>query len=143
MHGELVKLNAPLVVLDDLLISRVKRSDIDYQQVNRMLADYGYDCYVLDENNKKEVVIWGAGKQTEALLSNERFNSLYNVAYLVDNTPSKIGTQMDGYDIFSPEVLMQDNKKVLISAVQNSVLIKRKFLELGLKMEDLVKDMII
>lgn len=38
---------------------------------------------------------------------------------------------------------MQDNKKVLISAVQNSVLIKRKFLELGLKMEDLVKDMII
>lgn len=143
MHGELVKLNAPLVVLDDLLISRVKRSDIDYQQVNRMLDDYGYDCYVLDENNKKEVVIWGAGKQTEALLSNERFNSLYNVAYLVDNTPSKIGTKMDGYDIFSPEVLMQDNKKVLISAVQNSVLIKRKFLELGLKMEDLVKDMII
>ncbi|KYN86705.1 hypothetical protein ATY35_13390 [Vibrio cidicii] len=143
MHGELVKLNVPLVILDDLLVSRVRKSNIDYIKVNKWLKSYNFEEYILDEESKKEIVIWGAGKQTEILLGNKRFNSLYNVAYIVDNTPNKIGSKINGYNIYSPEVLVNDNKSVLISAVQNSAAIKKKYIELGLNESNLIKNMIL
>ncbi|KGK23236.1 hypothetical protein DC58_00145 [Vibrio navarrensis] len=143
MHGELVKLNVPLVILDDLLVSRVRKSNINYIKVNKWLKSYNFEEYILDEESKKEIVIWGAGKQTEILLGNKRFNSLYNVAYIVDNTPNKIGSKINGYNIYSPEVLVNDNKSVLISAVQNSAAIKKKYIELGLNESNLIKNMIL
>ncbi|NVC43645.1 hypothetical protein FC653_21755 [Vibrio vulnificus] len=143
MHGELVKLNVPLVILDDLLVSRVRKSNVDYIKVNNWLKSYNFGEYISDEKSKKEIVIWGAGKQTEILLGNKRFNNLYNVAYIVDNTKSKIGSKINGYDIYSPEVLVNDNKSVLISAVQNSAAIKKKYIELGLNESNLIKNMIL
>ncbi|MGL0959776.1 glycosyltransferase [Vibrio vulnificus] len=143
MHSELVKLNVPLVILDDLLVSRVRKSNIDYIKVNSWLRLYNFEEYILDENSKREIVIWGAGKQTEILLGNERFNKLYNIAYIVDNTKSKIGSKINGYNIYSPEVLVNDNKSVLISAVQNSAVIKKKYIELGLNESNLIKNMIL
>ncbi|RZQ19125.1 hypothetical protein, partial [Vibrio vulnificus] len=133
----------PLVILDDLLVSRVRKSNVDYIKVNSWLRLYNFEEYILDENSKKEIVIWGAGKQTEILLGNERFNNLYNVAYIVDNTKSKIGSKINGYNIYSPEVLVNDNKSVLISAVQNSAVIKKKYIELGLNESNLIKNMIL
>ncbi|EHI9243094.1 hypothetical protein J9100_004443 [Vibrio vulnificus] len=143
MHSELVKLNVPLVILDDLLVSRVRKSNVDYIKVNSWLRLYNFEEYILDENSKREIVIWGAGKQTEILLGNERFNKLYNVAYIVGNTKSKIGSKIKGYNIYSPEILVNDNKSVLISAVQNSAVIKKKYIELGLNESNLIKNMIL
>ena len=69
--------------------------------------------------------------------------SLYNIKYLVDNTPSKIGTQLFGYDIYSPDELSNRNEDVLISAVQYSAQIKKKYISMGLDESRIVKDLIL
>ena len=143
LYIKLSKLGAPLVFLDDLLVTRVKSSKINYSKVDEYFIENGFQELVSSNSPPREVVIWGAGMQTEALLSSQRFNEKYKVAYLVDNTPQKVGTKLKGYEILDPGVLRQDDKKVIISAVQNSRIIRQKYLMLGLSPQNLLSDMLL
>ncbi len=48
-----------------------------------------------------------------------------------------------GYKVKDPETLSESNAPVLISAVQNSPIIYKKYIELGLEESRLIKGLII
>ncbi|QFT08551.1 glycosyltransferase [Vibrio sp. THAF190c] len=143
LYGLLSDNNVPLVFLDDLLRLRIKNSKLNYDKLYDLISKYDYPQFSRDKNVKKDIVIWGAGRQTIYLLKDKHFMSLYNIKYLVDNTPSKIGTQLFGYDIYSPDELSNRNEDVLISAVQYSAQIKKKYISMGLDESRIVKDLIL
>lgn len=143
MHYLLSEQNVPLVFLDDLLRLRIKNSLLNYDELSNIITHYGYKTLGKKSHNKKKIVIWGAGRQTDYLLNDKHFLSLYEVKYLVDNTPEKIGSKLLNYDIYEPSKLIGNEEKVLISAVQYSSQIKKRYLELGLDINNIVTDLII
>lgn len=143
MHGLLVEQNVPLVFIDDLLRLRIKNSTLNYEYLSDILSKTKYSRFSNHPSSKKKIVIWGAGRQTDYLLNDTRFLTLYDVLYIVDNTSEKIGTTFLGIKIYEPSKLINKNEKVLISAVQNSAKMKLKYIELGLDLNDLVTDLII
>lgn len=61
-------------------------------------------------NKDKKIVIFGTGAQSERFI--KYFN--INVAYFVDNSPSKIGIEINERAVHSPKVLKNDMDNILI-----------------------------
>lgn len=143
LHGLLTQAKASLVFLDDLFMARLKPTNINYQYISDKLATLGYSSLSPSVNKQTNIVIWGAGKQTEYLLKNTHFREQYRVVYIVDDTPSKIGTQFRGFDILSPEELVHNDYPILISASQSTSIIMQRCQTLGLKPTRIVRDLIV
>lgn len=143
LYGMLIKLNVRLVFFDDLLRTRLEDVTQDMERISQKLEELGYNDILADQNKLKNIVIWGAGNQTKNLLTTTTFFKNANIAYLVDNTPPKIGTVFMGYQVYDPAKLKENDFPILISAVQASPKILVEFKKLGLDESRIIKSLII
>ncbi|WP_172413503.1 glycosyltransferase [Lebetimonas natsushimae] len=134
---------ANIVFLDDLLRQRLKIDDNKYNELIKKLKNYGYDEFLFNPNLYKKVIIWGAGVQTKQLLTNSYLIKKTEIAYIVDDTSSKIGKNFFGYPVYSSNKLVDDNYPIIISASQNTPLIIKKFNKLGINKNRLIEKVII
>ena len=142
LYGLLVKLNVRLVFFDDLLRNRLHSSK-DFKKISARLNELGYHDILANPSILENIVIWGAGNQTKNLLTTTEFFKSAKIAYLVDDTPSKIGTKLMGYDIYEPSRLKDNNYPVVISAVQASPQILEQFKKLNLDENRIIKSLIL
>ncbi len=143
LYGLLIKLNVRLVFFDDLLRDRFENISKEYNKIYSRLKELGYSDILADRQKLKNIVIWGAGNQTKRLLETSNFFKYTNILYLVDNTTSKIGTKLLGYDIYDPKILKNSEYPVLIVASQNSSKILDQYKDLGLDESKIIKGLVI
>jgi FlaA1/EpsC-like NDP-sugar epimerase len=103
----------------------------------------GLEDALADEGRYESIVIWGAGRQTEKLFRASHFLKVVKVAFLVDNTPDKVGGTFNGLDVVAPDELLKSDLPVLVSAVQASPKILEEFYGLGLDESRLIRSLVI
>lgn len=143
LYGLLVEQNVRLVFFDDLLRSRFDDITEELDLISNRLKEIGFSNILADNNKLNNIVIWGAGNQTKNLLSRTKFFRNADIAFIVDNTQSKIGEQFMGYEVYSPSKLKENEYPILISAVQSSPKIMEQFIEYGLDQNRLIKKLIL
>lgn len=86
----------------------------------------------MDDNNKCELVIWGAGKFYHRLKSEIMH---LNIKYIVDNNPSLQGTRIDGIEIISAEKLNNVAFSYVVIFVKDNQMVRqitKQLLEKGI-----------
>ncbi len=143
LYGYLLKAKCKWIFLDDLLRQRLYLNKEIFNKLKRRLFEIGLKDIMFDPNLYESIVIWGAGFQTSRLLEKSISLQKANIEYIIDETPSKIGKKFMDFDIKDPQNLLKEEKPVLISAVQNSPIILKRFFEKGLKEENLIKELVL
>ncbi|MCG3665685.1 glycosyltransferase [Aliarcobacter butzleri] len=144
LYSELSKEGVRYIFFDDLLRMRLfKISPSLYNKIIFTLENEGYNKILANQDNYKEIVIWGAGTQTKFLMENSMFFKDVNIKYIVDNTPSKINTKFMGINVYPESKLLEDNYPILISAVQSSPRILDSFYKMGLDKNRLINKLVI
>ncbi|NKI74614.1 radical SAM protein, partial [Dickeya sp. CFBP 2040] len=144
LYGLLVKEHCRYVFFDDLLRQRLSAvSSDEYASLINNLDTLGYSDIVANKEHYSEIIIWGAGAQTNLLLNSTMFFKTVKVKFIVDNTPSKINTSLNGIDIFHPEKLLECDTPILISAVQASPRILEVFEQMGISRNRLITGLIL
>ncbi len=144
LYSELSREGVRYIFFDDLLRMRLfKISPSLYNEIIFTLENEGYNKILANQDNYKEIVIWGAGTQTKFLMENSMFFKHVNVKYIVDNTPSKINTKFMGINVYPESKLLEDNYPILISAVQSSPKILDSFHKMGLDKNRLINKLVI
>lgn len=144
MFGLLRKAGAGVVYFDELLRHRLG-SAIDLDDVSRIESIHesaGFD-FIASPQRYPLVAVWGAGQQAKYLLEGSAFFRKSKVAFFVDATPAKIGTQFFGREVCDPSALIGSDLPVVIAAVQGVPLILEQFRALGLAESRLIRDLII
>lgn len=144
LYGLLNEIDARLVFFDDLLLQRLKDiSERSYNILYKKLNSLGYSSFLINKYTYKRIVIWGAGYQTKHLLETSKILKEMEVVYLVDNDTSKINNLFNGYMVYNPHVLKDNEYPIYISAVQNSPKILEQYKKLGLNKIRLVKGLLL
>ncbi|TYK65592.1 glycosyltransferase [Colwellia echini] len=143
LYGALTQLNVRLVFVDDLLRARLPYTIEMYRLLTNKLHEL--DCtYILADYSKfTDIVIWGAGIQTQKLLASSIFLKNTNIQYLVDNTASKIGNEFMGYKVYDPSILLENDYPILISATQATPQILNVFKQMKLNEDRIIKSFIL
>ncbi|MEI6970791.1 MAG: glycosyltransferase [bacterium] len=144
MYGLLTAAGFNVVYFDDLLRHRLTdMHSTSPSPIEVSLGALGLEQILASRSVYPIVAIWGAGWQAKYLIEKSVFFKHVRVAFLVDDTPSKIGGRFLGHDILPPHVLCESDVPVVIAAVQGYPTIYRSFLRLGLDPARLVKGLIL
>jgi poly(ribitol-phosphate) beta-N-acetylglucosaminyltransferase len=146
LYGLLVKENCSLVYLDELLRQRLKFFASNNEYRNKLwenLIKTGYDNLLESPDNYESVSIWGAGYLTKLLLKNSWFFNNVKVSKIIDSNPALQGKYFVGYPVVAPESLLEDNESVFLSAVQNTPVLYKNYIKLGLQEDRLIKGLIL
>lgn len=79
----------------------------------------------------------GGGAYTFNLLSNTDLKKC-NIKYFVDNNKNKIGTNIQGIEIVSPNSIIKTNYPIIISSMLNSQKILEQINEIKLENEIII-----
>lgn len=127
IHSRLVRAGCDVVFVDDLLRMRMGKTASGDKALSH-----------------EPVVIWGAGAQARLLFDNTSFFRRNPLQYFVDE--SKVGERMSGFggdvDVMAPEVLLRDDFKIVIAAVQGYPLIYDRMVKMGIE-NRLIKELIL
>jgi poly(ribitol-phosphate) beta-N-acetylglucosaminyltransferase len=143
MYGLLIAAGHRAVFFDDLLRHRLV--DIHSKvgaKIRARLDSWGLASCVAQPKDYPRVLIWGAGRQAKYMVENSAFLKKAEIAFFVDNTASKIGTQYLGHDVRSPEALLENDLPVVIAAVQGYPIIYDKLLRIGVPESRLITSLI-
>lgn len=143
LYKLLVDAHVRLVFIDDLLRSKLNNISSMYTQILITLKQLGYEDILVNNNTFQDIVIWGAGNQTKNLLKYTTFLNNSDIKFIVDNTPSKIGTKFMGYDVYDPSELKNNNYPIYISASQGSPIILNQIEYMGLNLDRVIKKIIV
>jgi pyruvate-formate lyase-activating enzyme len=144
LHGRLVAAGCRVVFFDDLLRQRMIGMDARVaRRVRDELAAIGLGDVLLDAARDRGPVIWGAGWQAKFCLERASFFRVRKPAFLVDSTPSKIGSEFLGFPVRDPACLADCDSPVLIAAAQAYPAIFQSFVRLGLDQARLVRKVVI
>jgi len=144
LYAFLVAAGCRLVFFDDLLRQRLAGLEAGTERsVRAQLMSIGVADVLMDEDDHPDLVIWGAGWQAKYCLEHANFFKRRKPAFLVDSTPSKIGSDYMGYRVHDPAALVTCSCPVLIAAAQGYPGIYEAFLGLGLPLSRLVTKVVI
>ncbi|MDI6774079.1 MAG: glycosyltransferase [Verrucomicrobiota bacterium] len=133
-----------VVYLDDLARARLWEIREDEGRViESKLAELNLTHAWANPADCEAVAIWGAGWQAKHLIERSAFFKRVKIAFLVDDTPSKIGGRFLGHNILSPAALLESGIPVVIAAVQAFPAICGAFRALGLDESRLVRGLIL
>jgi hypothetical protein len=68
--------------------------------------------------------------------------SRWNVAGIVDSTPELIGTNIFGFEIQDPKILVNRSEKIFLSSVQSIVLMHEESERLGIQKDRLLQKLL-
>jgi len=143
-YGLLSRAGARVVFFDDLLRHRL--SDILAQNetdIRRQLNLLALDDILADPLDYPAVAIWGAGWQARYMVERSAFFKRSKIAFFVDQTPSKIGTNYFDRPVRAPEALLESDVPVVIAAAQNFPAIYSNFQNLGVDPRRLIQKLIL
>jgi sulfatase maturation enzyme AslB (radical SAM superfamily) len=144
LYAFLVAAGCRLVFFDDLLRQRLAGLQAGTARAVRAeLASIGVANVLMNEEDYPDLVIWGAGWQAKYCLEHANFFKRRKPAFLVDSTPSKIGSDFMGYRVHDPVALVTCACPVLIAAAQGYPAIYEAFVGLGLPLSRLVTKVVI
>jgi sulfatase maturation enzyme AslB (radical SAM superfamily) len=144
LYAFLVEAGCRLVFFDDLLRQRLAGLEARTERaVRAQLASIGVADVLMEEADHPGLVIWGAGWQARYCLEQANFFKRRKPDFLVDSTPSKIGSEFMGYRVRDPADLVTCARPVLIAAAQGYPAIFDAFVGLGLPLSRLVTKVVI
>ncbi len=144
MYGLLTEAGCEVVFFDDLLRQRLSEMQAGAGRgIRQALAEAGFLHVLADSAAIPSFVIWGAGWLGRAFVEKSEFCRGSRVAYFVDSTPAKIGTSLMGHPIRDPSALLESDAPVAIAASQSFPAIYRKYREMGLDPQRLVRQLIL
>ncbi|EHL19932.1 hypothetical protein HMPREF9628_01105 [Peptoanaerobacter stomatis] len=107
----------------------LKKQDNFFLDINKKIQNF--------VNENIEVLVWGGGAYTFNLLSNTDLKKC-NIKYFVDNNKNKIGTNIQGIEIVSPNSIIKTNYPIIISSMLNSQKILEQINEIKLENEIII-----
>ncbi len=144
MYGLLSHAGVQVIFFDDLLRHRLSDILASHEaDIRHQLASHGLEDVLADSADYPAVTIWGAGWQARYMLQRTAFFKRTQVAFFVDQTPSKIGTTYLGHPVCAPEALIASNLPVIIAGAQSFPIIYRNFQRLGIDPQRLVRRLIL
>ena len=103
----------------------------------------GYENLLESPDNYESVSIWGAGYLTKLLFKKSWFFNNVKVSKIIDSNPAIQGKSFAGHPVVAPESLLEDNEPVFLSAVQNTPVLYKNYIKLGLQEDRLIKGLIL
>lgn len=126
---------------DDLLkiFHNDMRRDMGIVNSNRQRMNYSADRYeqlfrdIFKGTEGKKLYLFGSGNFTKIFLS--QFGSDYEIEGILDNNSDKWGTQLNGIDILSPEVLqtIQGGTYKIIICIKNYIPVMKQLEQMGVR----------
>jgi glycosyltransferase involved in cell wall biosynthesis/organic radical activating enzyme len=144
MFGLLKKEGAEVVYFDELIRHRLSLLvEMEYdKQIKKVHEIVGVNFIAIPEDCPN-IVIWGAGQQAKYLMEKSTFLKRSNVIFFVDSTPEKIGTEFFGKIVHHPSILIENEFRVAIAAVQGYPLILEQYKSLNINESRLINELII
>lgn len=114
-----------------------RKSIMEYydRMQKRILAQEKLIRYLLE--SKKSVAVWGAGENLSNLLATTKLGEC-KIDFLVDNNRTKIGKQIEGYDVCLPEALYEFEGIIVICSMLGAESIKGQIVNMKLSDEVVV-----
>jgi glycosyltransferase involved in cell wall biosynthesis/MoaA/NifB/PqqE/SkfB family radical SAM enzyme len=108
------------VYLDDLFYLRLTRTSKSKNNLKEFILNHGATMEFMPEVSEFDVItMFGAGDQAERLLKTQNLSDRWPIKAVVDQTPSKAGTNFHGFIIKDLESIVDDNSKIYIAGVQS------------------------
>ena len=144
MYGYLeTNLNA-VVFFDDLLWHRMNATFVDNKlRIMDRLEKYSCANFISENQSIGAVVLWGAGSIGADLIRYAEFFNTVEIEYVVDSNFGSMGDDFYGKKIRSPDTLVEDHFKIVISAAQNYLSILKDFERLGIDKSRIVRGLVI
>lgn len=142
LYTKLRKLSVYYVYLDEHIWQRWASShtgsydSLPLQQLTSELHDF-----IAKPESEEPFFIWGTGQLTKMLFRTGLIGR-WNIAGIVDSTPDRIGTRLEGFEILNPEVLTDRKEKIFLSSVQSIVLMKEESERLEIDQERLFQNLL-
>tara|TARA_B100001057_G_scaffold483417_1_gene560162 strand:+ start:18857 stop:20149 length:1293 start_codon:yes stop_codon:yes gene_type:complete len=119
LFGELKKRGFHKIFLDDHISKRlVDISDEDLKKIKSFLSVNDIENTIIDQN-LKDVIVYGSGEIVKNMINKTRFFKNLKNVYLIDNDKRKIGNYLTKYKIHSPEILKNNNNRILITSANH------------------------
>lgn len=116
MYKELKKIGSVFVNFDDHLRPRMSE---------KLLTERG------EESTYENVIIWGTGRYAEDMIRKTNFLSKNTVNCFIDSAEDKIGKTLDGFEIKSPDYILQNNFPIFIASANFYREIYNKIIDMG------------
>lgn len=140
MYSGLVSIGAAAVYFDELLRQRLIGED--REALIASAANLGWPLALADPGAYDRVAIWGAGQLTGLLLETA-FMQDVPIAHIVDSVPTNQGTRLAGLVVEDPEVVIESEVPVVLSAVQGLPLLLEDAKRRGLGADRVVRDLVL
>lgn len=142
LYAKLRKLDVYYVYLDEHIWQRWASSHTgSYDSLPLQQLAPELHGYIAKPDSEEPFFIWGTGQLTK-MLFRTGLVSRWNIAGIVDSTPNRIGTKIEGFVILDPEVLKGRNEKIFLSSVQSIVLMKEESERLDIGKERLLQKLL-
>ncbi len=116
----LSKNNIKKIFVDDHIMIRFSTlNKNDLNELKIYLNHHKASKIILDPIIIQDLIIYGAGKIVEQIISKTNFFKKIKNYDLVDGDATKIGTKLFGKKIVNPSSIKNNNKKIFIASAQN------------------------
>jgi hypothetical protein len=142
LYTRLRKMNVYYVYLDEHIWQRWASShsgsfeSLPLSQMGGELKEF-----IAKPEMQEPFFIWGPGQLTKMFFRNDML-SRWNVAGIVDSTPELIGTNIFGFEIQDPKILVNRSEKIFLSSVQSIVLMHEESERLGIQKDRLLQKLL-
>ena len=143
LYTELLKKGAHFVFFDDLFYFRLGEGFSLSTQVSKYLGEFDTDLSLIKKStNLEPFYIWGIGIQTKLLEDTLNISKSWPIIGFIDGLYQNTDTKFLGFDVFSPEKILDNNSRIYISAVQSNRSILKQISKLNINSERIIKEII-
>jgi molybdenum cofactor biosynthesis enzyme MoaA len=115
----LSKNNIKKIFLDDHIMVRFSTlNNNDQNELKIYLSNYKASEIILDPITIQDLIIYGAGRIAEQIITKTNFFKIIKNYDLVDGDASKIGKKLFDKEIINPSSIKNNNKKIFIASAQ-------------------------
>ena len=107
-----------IFVDDHISLRLISLSTEEINQIISYINQQNLKNIILDPESVKDLIVYGAGEIAKEIIKKTLFFKNVKNFDIVDNDPKKIGSKIFNKEIFSKELLKNDNRKVFITSAQ-------------------------
>ncbi len=118
--GSLMKENIKKVYVDDHIMARFAGLNSNEKiKLEDFLKIHGFENILIDPKKYDSIILFGAGQIAKELVTKTNFFKNICSFDIIDTSSKKIGTKFLGKKIHGMDLLENDNRNLIISAVQS------------------------
>jgi glycosyltransferase involved in cell wall biosynthesis len=143
LYTELLKKGACFVFFDDLFYFRLGEGFSLSTQVLKYLGEFDTDLSLIKKSTSLEpFYIWGIGIQTKLLEDTLNISKSWPIIGFIDGLDQNANTKFLGFDVYTPEKILDNNFRIYISAVQSNRSILKQISKLNINSDRIIKEII-